>query len=93
MANFRLCKHLVIYIYKSISSLIVDYFQKTRMKTSISSKALSHLGAKKITFSPKHEKQTDIRTDGHTDGWTDISIYRVALVLKKYIKKQLGFQS
>ena len=37
------------------------------MKTSISSEALSHLGAKKITFPPKPEGLTDIGTDGHTE--------------------------
>ncbi len=42
----------------------------TSMKTSISSEALSQLGAEKIAFPPK--------SDGHTDGRTDISICRVA---------------
>ena len=45
------------------------------MKTSISNEALSQLGAEKIAFPPKPDGQTDIRTD--------ISIYRVALLLKK----------
>ncbi len=36
------------------------------------------LGAEKITFPSKPDGQTHKRTDGHTDGRTDISIYRVA---------------
>ncbi len=44
-------------------------FQITRMKTSISSEALSQSGAEKITFSPKPDRQTYEQTD--------ISIYRV----------------
>ena len=51
-------------------------------------RALSYIGAEKITFPPKPDIQTDIHTDRHTyiqtDGWTD-SIYRVASLLK--IKK------
>ena len=43
------------------------------MKTYISSEALSQSGAEKITFPPKPDGQTDIRTD--------ISIYRVASLL------------
>ena len=30
-------------------------------------RALSYIGAEKITFPPKPEGQTDIRTDRHTD--------------------------
>ena len=41
-------------------------------------RALSYLGAEKITFPPNPEGQTDIWTDGQTD----ISIYRVASLLK-----------
>ncbi len=32
------------------------------------------------------DRQTGIRTDGHTDGLTDISIYRVASQLKIYTR-------
>ena len=35
------------------------------MKTSISIEALSQSGAEKITFPPKPNGQTDIRTNGH----------------------------
>ena len=49
------------------------------MKTSISSEALSQSGAEKITFPPKPDGQTD----RHTDIRTDISIYRVASLLKR----------
>ena len=38
---------------------------KTRMKTFISSEALSQLGAEKIAIPPKPDGQTDIQTDGH----------------------------
>ena len=48
------------------------------MKTSISSEALSHLVVEKITFPPKPDGQTDIIIR------TDISMYRVALLLKKH---------
>ena len=48
----------------------------------MNSEALSQSGAEKITFSPKPDGQTDIYMDGHTDGWTDISNYKVALLLK-----------
>ncbi len=50
------------------------------MKTSISSEALSHLGAGKIMFPPKPDGETDIRTD-------DICIYKVASLLKILHKK------
>ena len=49
--------------HSQIKSLIKE--NKTRSKTSRSSKALSQIGAKKITFPPKRDGQTDIRTDGH----------------------------
>ena len=42
-------------------------------------RALSYIGAEKFTFPPK----SDGRTDRHTDRWTDISIYRVASLLKR----------
>ncbi len=44
------------------------------MKTSISSKALSQIGAEKITFPPERGWQKDRRTD--------ICFYRVALLLE-----------
>ena len=56
------------------------------MTTSISSEARRY---QKITFPPKHDGQRDIRTDGRTYGRTDISIYRVALLLKEYGKGKL----
>ena len=40
-------------------------------------RALSYIGAEKITFPP------DIHTDIHTFRRTDISVYRVASLLKK----------
>ncbi len=43
--------------------------------------AISQLGAEKITFPPKPDRQTDI----HTDRLTDICFYRVALLLKTYL--------
>ena len=43
-------------------------------------RALSYIGAEKITFPPKPDIQTDI----HTDGRTDISVYRVASLLKTF---------
>ena len=43
-------------------------------------RALSYIGAEKITFPPK----PDIHTDSHTYRWTDISVYRVASLLKMY---------
>ncbi len=52
---------------------------KTRMKTSKGSKALSQSEAEKITFLPKPDGQAD----RHTDGRKEISIYRVASLLKK----------
>ncbi len=41
-------------------------------------RALSYIWAEKITFPP----QPDIQTDIHTDGRTDISVYRVASLQK-----------
>ncbi len=46
-------------------------------------RALSYIGAEKITFPPKHDGQTDIQTDR----WTDIIVYRVASLLLKNIQK------
>ncbi len=43
-------------------------------------RALSYIGAEKITFPPKPDRQ-----DIHTDRRTDISVYRVALLLKRTI--------
>ena len=45
-------------------------------------RALSYIGAEKITFPPKPDKQTDRHTDRHTYSRTDISVYRVASLLK-----------
>ncbi len=42
-------------------------------------RALSYIGAEKITFPPKPDGQTDIQTDRRTD----ISNYRVASLLKR----------
>ncbi len=42
-------------------------------------RALSYIGAEKITFPSK----PDIQTDRHTDRRTDISVYRVASLLKR----------
>ena len=47
-------------------------------------RAISQLGAKKITFPPNPDGQTDIQTVIQTDRRTDICFYRVALVLKKF---------
>ncbi len=33
-------------------------------------RALSYIGAEKITFPPKPDRHTDIQTDRHTDGQT-----------------------
>ncbi len=41
-------------------------------------RALSYIGAEKTTVPPK----PDIQTDRHTYRWTDISVYRVASLLK-----------
>ena len=53
-------------------------------------RALSYLGAEKITFPPK----SDRHTDRHTYRRTDISVYRVASLLKKIIiVANLSFKS
>ncbi len=41
-------------------------------------RALSYIGAEKITYPPKPDRQTD----RHTYRRTDISVYRVASLLK-----------
>ncbi len=45
-------------------------------------RALSYVGAEKITFPPKPDIQTDRQTYIHTYRRMDISVYRVALLLK-----------
>ena len=45
-------------------------------------RALSYIGAEKITFPPKPDRQTYI----HTDGRTDIGVYRVAPLLKSNLR-------
>ena len=45
-------------------------------------RALSYIGAEKITFPPKPDRQTDI----HTYRRTDIGVYRVASLLKRVLK-------
>ena len=45
-------------------------------------RALSYIGAEKITFPPKPDRPTDRPTDRHTYRRTDISVYRVASLLK-----------
>ncbi len=54
------------------------YIKKDINKESEEIRPLFWLGAEKITFYPKH--------DGHTDIRTDISIYRVASLLKIIVK-------
>ena len=54
-------------------------------------RALSYIGAEKITFPPK----PDIQTDRHTDRRTDICVYRVASLLKNMfskIKNKMGWE-
>ncbi len=46
-------------------------------------RALSYIGAEKITFPPKPDEKTDMQTYIHTDRRTDISVYRVASLLKR----------
>ncbi len=46
-------------------------------------RALSYIGAEKIKFFPK----PDIQTDRHTYRRTDISVYRVASLLKISLKR------
>ena len=50
-------------------------------------RALSYIGAEKITLPPKSDIHTDIQTDRHTYRHTDISVYRVTSLLKKIIMK------
>ena len=57
------------------------------MTTSISSEARRNqtsilIRGRENHISPKPDGMTDIRTDGQTDIRTDISIYRVASLLK-----------
>ena len=47
-------------------------------------RALSYIGAEKITFPPKPDRQTAIQTYRRTD----ISVYRVASLLKIYNYKR-----
>ena len=47
-------------------------------------RALSYIGAEKITFPPKPDRQSDIRTYRRTD----ISIYRVASLLKREMDRE-----
>ncbi len=67
--------------------------KERRMTTSISSEAfikkttqkigsLTKLATEKIAFPPKPDTNTDIQTYIQTDGRTDISVYRVASLLK-----------
>ena len=46
-------------------------------------RALSYIGAEKITFHPKPDIHIDRQTYIHTDRRTDISVYRVASLLKR----------
>ncbi len=46
-------------------------------------RALSYIGAEKITFPPKPDRQTVRHTDIHTYRRTDISVFRVASLLKR----------
>ncbi len=46
-------------------------------------RALSYIGAEKITFPPKPDEQNYRQTYIHTYRRTDISVYRVASLLKK----------
>ena len=52
-------------------------------------RALSYIGADKITFPPK----PDTQTDRHTYRRTDISVYRVASLLKKCMLRVGGIKS
>ena len=51
--------------------------------------AISQLGAEKITFPPKPDRQTDIHIDGRTDGRKDICFYREASLQKKVMLQRL----
>ena len=46
-------------------------------------RALSYIGDEKITFPPKPDRQTYRQTYRHTYKRTDISVYRVASLLKR----------
>ena len=48
-------------------------------------RALSYIGAEKITFPPKPDRQTDILTYIQAYRRTDICFYRVTLLLKSKI--------
>ncbi len=50
--------------------------------------ALSYIGAEKIMFPPKPNRQTDIQTYRYTYRQMDISVYRVASLLKNNWKVQ-----
>ncbi len=54
-------------------------------------RALSYIGAEKITFPPKPDIHTDRQTDIHTDRRTDISVYRVDSLLKSILEAQLRY--
>ena len=47
-------------------------------------RALSYIGDEKITFPPKPDIQTERQTYTHTEGRTDISVYKVASLLKTF---------
>ncbi len=67
---------MVIKIYTIVIEL-------TRMKTSISSEALTQFGAEEIAFLPKPDGHMDIRTDGQTD----ICNYREANLIPNFFKE------
>ena len=50
-------------------------------------RALSYIGAEKITFPPKPDRQTYRQTNRHTYRRTDISVYRVASLLKMQLRR------
>ena len=56
-------------LYSNMNEFKIISPAKKRMKTFISSEALSHLGAEKIAFPPipngQTDRQTDIRAVGH----------------------------
>ncbi len=57
-----------IYLSKYVSGKITSEKKAGLMEKEIG--AISQLGAEKITFPPKSDRRTDIRTDRHTDGRT-----------------------
>ena len=64
------------------------------MTTSISSEAQRNqtsiiIRGQELTFPPKPDRQTNIRTYGRTFGRTNISNYRVASLLKNMIKMNI----